>query len=194
MFEKAILFVFAHSKPAKSSNLYLWFSKEGHIQFTFLNCLLVHTSILALFEYWRTRPDNWTSVEGSRKSIYNRAFYGSSSHLYYLGRLPLPPLDLAHRGPVRDYWMIYRGPGFQAVVRFSSSPTIPPADVTKFDRRHTRRLRKRDNLLTEMARRVGTRSKTIRRRGSLVRYKSFYTLWALFSVFTTPFSLQNSTL
>ncbi len=41
--------------------------------------------------------------------------------------------------------MIYRGPSSHAVVCFGSSP-LPP--VSKLDRRHTGRLRKRDNMLT----------------------------------------------
>ncbi len=44
----------------------------------------------------------------------------------------------------REYWLIYRGPGYLAVVWFGSSPT----PVSKLDRRHTGRLRKRDNFLT----------------------------------------------
>jgi hypothetical protein len=43
----------------------------------------------------------------------------------------------------REYF-IYRGPGFLAIVWFGSSPTLSD----DLDRRHTRRPRKRDNLLT----------------------------------------------
>ncbi len=47
------------------------------------------------------------------------------------------------------HWTIYRRPGFLAVVWFGSSPSpFPPSLVSKLDRRHTGRLRKRDNLLT----------------------------------------------
>ncbi len=51
----------------------------------------------------------------------------------------------------REYWIIYSGPGFFAVVWFASSPTPsspPPSPVRKLDWRNTGRLRKRDNLLT----------------------------------------------
>ena len=44
--------------------------------------------------------------------------------------------------------MVYREPGFLAVVSFGSSPTPSPSPVSKLDRRHTGRLRKRDDLLT----------------------------------------------
>jgi hypothetical protein len=45
--------------------------------------------------------------------------------------------------------MIYRGPAFLAFVLFVSLPTpFCPSPVSKLDRRHTGRLRKRDNLLT----------------------------------------------
>ncbi len=47
----------------------------------------------------------------------------------------------------RKNWMIYQGPGFLAVAGFGSSPILPP-HPSKIDRRHTGRLRKRDNLLT----------------------------------------------
>ncbi len=58
-------------------------------------------------------------------------------------------LDATYRIWRREDWMIYRGPGFLAAVWFGSSPTpyLPPSTVSKLDRRHTGRLRKRDNLL-----------------------------------------------
>jgi hypothetical protein len=37
---------------------------------------------------------------------------------------------------IREYWMIYRGPGFLAVVWFGSTPT-PTSPVSKVDQRHT---------------------------------------------------------
>ncbi len=49
----------------------------------------------------------------------------------------------------REYWIIYRGQGFLAVIWFGSfAAPPPPITVSKLDRRHTGRLRKRDNLLT----------------------------------------------
>jgi hypothetical protein len=42
--------------------------------------------------------------------------------------------------------MIYKGLGFLAIVGVSTSSPSPP--LSKLDRRHTGRLRKRDNLLT----------------------------------------------
>ncbi len=46
----------------------------------------------------------------------------------------------------RDYWRICRRSGFLAVVRFGSSPTPPPHTRQEAHRRHTGRLRKRNNL------------------------------------------------
>ncbi len=45
----------------------------------------------------------------------------------------------------REYWMIYRGPGFLDVVWLDR--IMPPTTIYKLDRRHTRRLRRRDNFL-----------------------------------------------
>jgi hypothetical protein len=56
-----------------------------------------------------------------------------------------------------------------------SSPTLyPPSPVCKLDRRHTGRLRMRDNLLT---RGRGWRRSWIQRRESLDLCKTFTTLW-----------------
>ncbi len=80
----------------------------------------------------------------------------------------------------REYWIIYRGPSFLVVVWFGSMPALSP--VSKLNRRHTGRLRKRDNLLTgegggwESGRAL---SRIIRTEESLVLYKSFNTLWQL---------------
>ncbi len=63
------------------------------------------------------------------------------------------PTGPVHPTPfTREYWMIYRVPGFLADEWFGSStnPSPPPCHVNKLDRRRTGRLRKRDpdNLLT----------------------------------------------
>ncbi len=60
---------------------------------------------------------------------------------------------------VREYWMIVRESGFLAVVWFGSYPT-PPSPVSKLDRRHTGRRRKRDNLLSERGREGGGGAKS----------------------------------
>ncbi len=44
--------------------------------------------------------------------------------------------------------MIYRGPGFLAVLLFGSSPAPSPSPVSKLDWQHTGRPRKRENLMT----------------------------------------------
>ncbi len=49
----------------------------------------------------------------------------------------------------RGYWMIYRGPGFLALVWFGNSPTpSPPSLVSKIDRRH-RKTEKERNLAVD---------------------------------------------
>ncbi len=69
---------------------------------------------------------------------------------------------------VREYWMIYRGPDFPAVVWFGSSPnpSPPPLFLCAAGRAYLREKGGRD-----------TRSQIIRPRGSLALYKSFSTLW-----------------
>ncbi len=71
--------------------------------------------------------------------------------------------------------MIYRGPGFLAVVRFCSSLTLVfsyPASKLSF--LLSPAVCHRSSLLT---RERGGRSQIIRQRESLVLCKSFYTLW-----------------
>ncbi len=89
--------------------------------------------------------------------------------------------------------MIHRGPGFFAVVWFGSSPTLsPPFPLRNLGLRHTGGLRKRDNWLIGGG---GWRwSQLIRRRESLVLYKSFHTLWPIVRNFEKVFTVDNHTL
>ncbi len=78
----------------------------------------------------------------------------------------------------REYWMIYRGPGFLAVVKFGSKPTpYPPSPVSKLDRRHEGRLQMRGNLLMEEGGRGLAWSRIPRPQESLSLYKSFNPVW-----------------
>ncbi len=98
--------------------------------------------------------------------LWNKAIFGSLRIVSIIKHLRAHLVYLKHR--VREYWMIYRGPGFLAVVWFVS---FPPFSVSKLDRRRTGRLWKRDTLLTGegwMGRRSTARN--------LVLYKSFKTL------------------
>jgi hypothetical protein len=61
-----------------------------------------------------------------------------------------------------EYWMIYRGP-------HSPPPHLPPP-VSKLDRRHTGKLRKRDNLLKGVGGEGWARSRIIQSQESLVLY------------------------
>ena len=65
--------------------------------------------------------------------------------------------------------MVYRGPGFFMICPLPP----PPSPVSKLDRRHTGRLRKKDNLLTGER----GRSQIIRRGERLVLYNILNTLW-----------------
>ncbi len=56
-------------------------------------------------------------------------------------------------------------------------PPCPPSPVSKLVRRHTKRLRKRDNFLTGEWERGQAWSRIIRPQESLVLYKSFNSLW-----------------
>ncbi len=65
-------------------------------------------------------------------------------------------------------------PIIRAVVWFGSSPS-PPSTISKLDRRHTGRLRKKYNLTTRGG--GGCRAESIRPQESLVFYKLFNPLW-----------------
>ncbi len=74
------------------------------------------------------------------------------------------------------YWMIYRGPGFLAVVWFGSSPTPSPPPVSK-SRPATHRKTKKERQFADGRRGKGwARSRIIRPLESLVLYKSFNNL------------------
>jgi hypothetical protein len=66
-------------------------------------------------------------------------------------------------------------PAFSPQNDLAPHKPIPPSPVSKLDRRHTGRLRKRGNLLRGGG--VGEWSQIIRQRESRVLYKSFNTLW-----------------
>jgi hypothetical protein len=74
--------------------------------------------------------------------------------------------------------MIYRGQDILVVVRFGSLPyPTPHSSVSKFARRHTGRLTKRDNLLTGEGERRWEGSRIIRQQENLALYKSLSTHW-----------------
>ncbi len=85
----------------------------------------------------------------------------------------------AYRGESRESWIIYREPGFLAVVWFGSSP-FPPSP--HFPQSPVSKLSLFPFLCVAgraywRERGGGEREAVIRRRESLVLYKSFYTLW-----------------
>ncbi len=77
----------------------------------------------------------------------------------------------------------FKGPSFLAVEWFGSVPTpSPPSPFRKLDRRHTGRLRKRDNLLKGWGGGgEGAGSRIIRPQESLVLYKSFNPLCSTYT-------------
>jgi hypothetical protein len=93
-------------------------------------------------------------------------------------------------GSPREYWMIYRGPGFLAVVWFGISPTPShtTSPVSKLSLFLSLPVCRRSSLLTEKGGRG--RSQIMGRRESLVLYKSFNTLWVPLRV---PQSCQTNT-
>jgi hypothetical protein len=80
-----------------------------------------------------------------------------------------------------EYWMIYRGPGFLAVVWFGTSSV--PSPVSKLSLFLSLPVCRRSILLTRKGGREG-------RRKSRVLYKSFNTLWGPLRV---PQSCQTNT-
>jgi hypothetical protein len=101
------------------------------------------------------------------KSVWQQISIKQDLHTIYLYRLMF--------ANVREYLMIYRGPGFLDVVRFD--PPLPP-NVGKLNLRHTGILRKRDNLLTGEWGGGGGGAKSYDGRETLVLYKSFHTFWS----------------
>ncbi len=83
-------------------------------------------------------------------------------------------------GAERFNWFI-EGQTFSRSFYFAPRPPPPPPPhsfpISNLDRRHTGRLRKRDNLLKGEGGRGWARSRIIRPQESLVLYKSFNTLW-----------------
>jgi hypothetical protein len=55
----------------------------------------------------------------------------------------------------REYWVIYRGPGFRLLAH-----PLPPSLVSRLNRLHTGRLRKRKNLLKVEGKGGGRRAKS----------------------------------
>ncbi len=97
---------------------------------------------------------------------------------------PLDPLGRRYLAttwpPTREYWMIYRGPGFLAVVWFGSSSLLPPfpafcLQVVSLSQPFW--VSPVSSLLTGGGGRGWSRSEITRRRESLVFYKAFITIW-----------------
>ncbi len=91
----------------------------------------------------------------------------------------------------REYWMIcIEDQAFSTAYDFGSPPPPAPSPLRKLDRRHTGRLRKRDNLPVDegMCHHVGIGEDPSHTMESLVLYTSFNTLWVahLSSSFQSP--------
>jgi hypothetical protein len=93
---------------------------------------------------------------------------------------------------LREYWMIYRGPGFLAVVWFGSSsfPATPfPSHVSKLDGDTQEDWERETTFWRERGREGGwVRIRIIRPQKSMmvVLYKSFNTLWL------SPYNIRTS--
>jgi hypothetical protein len=96
-----------------------------------------------------------------QRQKYFRYFTCSTPYLPFPPSPPLPPslpFRSLHKNInvcTRDYSMIYRGPGFLAIAMVWLHLQYPPSSspLRKLGRKHTGRLRKRDNLLTGKGRR-----------------------------------------
>ncbi len=73
--------------------------------------------------------------------------------------------------------MIYRGPGFLAVVRFGSSPTLLPHLSSVSSTATHRKTEKEKTCCQERGERGGRGAESYDRKKVLVLYKSFNTLW-----------------
>ncbi len=88
-------------------------------------------------------------------------------------RDPTPYLTFILSRPENIEWFI-ESQAFSRSYYLAPRPPPPSSPVSKLDRRHTRRLRKRDNVAGGGWR----KSSIIRPQESLVLYKSFNTLWS----------------
>ncbi len=118
----------------------------------------------------------------SSASLYNLAgLYDkpiSTRFLAPIDCLKIPAQESTAHVWAKEYWMIYRGTGFLATYNLAPPHPFPaPSPISKLDRRHTGKVRKRENMLTGEDRGGWGRSQIIRWRESLVLYKLFKTLW-----------------
>ncbi len=107
-----------------------------------------------------------TGVRGGGGRVNHRTAISSFCH--YKGRIR-----------TREYWMIYRGPGFLAGVWFRSSPTpSPPLPSVSSTGDPEEDWEREKTCWRERSEEWG-RSQIIRRRENLVFYESFNTLWSV---------------
>jgi hypothetical protein len=88
------------------------------------------------------------------------------------------PLRLVHHRcvDIREYWTIYRGPGFFDIVWFS--PSLPPAPLPPFSKFFSLPVCRRSSLPTRKGgESCWGKSQIIRRWQGLVIHKSFNSLW-----------------
>ncbi len=104
-------------------------------------------------------------------------------------------LEVWRHGP-REYWMIewLRARPFRSRMIWLLALPPLPSTVAKVGRRHTGRLRKRDNMLTGEREMGWARSQIIRPQETLALYKAFNTLCLGPSTPTSRFMLDISAL
>ncbi len=108
-------------------------------------------------------------LAGTQQAPAFPLFFFNYGHRTWFGGLMIPS---------REYLMIFRWPGFLAVVLFGSSPTPSPPSVSKLSLFLIFIVCRRSSLLTGEAGRgrVWARNQIIRPGESLALYKSFNTL------------------
>ncbi len=100
----------------------------------------------AVDRYLRVASEYWMIYRGQGQAVERYLRVAREYWIIYRGKGQAVDRYLR---VAREYWMFYRGPGFFSRSYDMVLPILPLSPVSKLDRLHIGRLRKRDNKPTE---------------------------------------------